>query len=280
MRFKFAILYEDDKKGMVNVAKAVPLFSGSKGNSYYIGSGTQGVLIDAGKNCKQLELALDANGVDIRAVKAVFITHEHSDHCSGLRVFAKKYRLPVFASEGTLYALQNSAKLDPQTPVAVIENEIVFGDMLVERINTPHDAAESCCYRVTAPDGKSALIATDMGMMTDGVRKAAAKSDFVVLESNHDIEMLKTGPYPYILKKRILSDRGHLSNEACAAELVELVKGGTLRLMLGHLSEQKNTPGIALRTSVCELERAGMKFNNDYTLDVAPAESTKKSVIF
>ncbi len=280
MRFKFAILYEDDKKGMVNVAKAVPLFSGSKGNSYYIGSGTQGVLIDAGKNCKQLELALDANGVDIRAVKAVFITHEHSDHCSGLRVFAKKYRLPVFASEGTLYALQNSAKLDPQTPVAVIENEIVFGDMLVERIDTPHDAAESCCYRVTAPDGKSALIATDMGIMTDGVRKAAAKSDFVVLESNHDIEMLKTGPYPYILKKRILSDRGHLSNEACAAELVELVKGGTLRLMLGHLSEQNNTPGIALRTSVCELERAGMKFNNDYTLDVAPAESTKKSVIF
>lgn len=262
------------------MAKAVPLFSGSKGNSYYIGSGTQGVLIDAGKNCKQLELALAANGVDIRAVKAVFITHEHSDHCSGLRVFAKKYRLPVFASAGTLTALQNSAKLDPQTQIAVIENEIALGDMLISRIDTPHDAAESCCYRVTAPDGKSALIATDMGIMTDGVRSAAAASDFVVLESNHDLEMLRTGPYPYILKKRILSDKGHLSNEACAAELVELVKGGTLRLMLGHLSEQNNTPAVALRTSVCELERAGMKFNNDFTLDVAPAESTKKSVIF
>ena len=280
MLYKFAILYADDKKGMVNVAKAVPLFSGSKGNSYYIGSGTQGVLIDAGKNCKQLELALDANGVDIRAVKAVFITHEHSDHCSGLRVFAKKYRLPVFASAATLTALQNSAKLDPQTQIAVIENEIALGDMLISRIDTPHDAAESCCYRVVAPDGKSALIATDMGIMTDSVRSAAAASDFVVLESNHDLEMLKTGPYPYILKKRILSDRGHLSNEACAAELVELVKGGTLRLMLGHLSEQNNTPAIALRTSVCELERVGMKFNNDFTLDVAPAESTKKSVIF
>ena len=133
---------------------------------------------------------------------------------------------------------------------------------------------------MTAPDGKAALIATDMGVMTDGVRQAAAKSDFVVLESNHDIEMLKTGPYPYPLKRRILSDKGHLSNDACAAELVELVKGGTLRLMLGHLSEQNNTPDVALRTSVCELERAGMKFKNDFTLDIAPAVTCAKSVIF
>ena len=116
--------------------------------------------------------------------------------------------------------------------------------------------------------------------MTDGVRMAAAESDFVVLESNHDIEMLKTGPYPYLLKKRILSDKGHLSNEACAAELVELVNSGTLRLMLGHLSEQNNSPSLALRTAVCELERAGMKYNNDFTLDIAPAMTTVKNVIF
>ena len=162
----------------------------------------------------------------------------------------------------------------------VIETELPVGDFLVSRINTPHDAAESCCFRVVCPDGKAALIATDMGVMTDGVRQAAAKSDFVVLESNHDIEMLKTGPYPYPLKRRILSDKGHLSNDACAAELVELVKGGTLRLMLGHLSEQNNTPALALRTSVCELERAGMKYNNDFTLDVAPCVTNAKSVIF
>ena len=247
------------------MAKAVPLFSGSKGNSYYIGSSAQGVLIDAGKNCKQIELAMSANGVDMRCVKAIFI---------------KKYGLDVYASEGTLRALEMSGKLDPRTRTRVIETEIALGDMLISRINTPHDAAESCCYRVVAPDGKAALIATDMGVMTDGVRIAAGNSDFVVLESNHDIDMLKTGPYPYLLKKRILSDRGHLSNEACASELVELVKNGTLRLMLGHLSEQNNTPQIALRTSVCELERAGMKFKNDFTLDVAPGAATVKSVIF
>ena len=177
-------------------------------------------------------------------------------------------------------ALINSHKVESETKLHIIEREAVVGDILVNRIDTPHDAAESCCYRVISPDGKSALIATDMGYMTDGVRAAAAMSDFAVIESNHDIEMLKTGPYPYPLKRRILSDRGHLSNEACAVELAELVKGGTLRLMLGHLSEQNNTPGIAIRTSAAELERAGLKYNSDYTLDVAPAEATVKSVIF
>lgn len=262
------------------LAKAVPLFSGSKGNSYFIGSSGEGVLIDAGRSCKQLEAALALNGVDIRQIGAVFVTHEHIDHCSALRVLVKKYDLAVYASAGTLRALEMGQKLEPNARTYVIEDSAAVGNMRVERINTPHDAAESCCYRVTAADGKSALIATDMGKMTDPVRLAAAKSDFVVLESNHDLEMLKYGPYPYPLKKRILSDLGHLSNEACASELAELVRGGTLRLMLGHLSEQNNTPAVALRTSVAELERAGLKYNSDFTLGVAPGCATEMSVIF
>ena len=265
---------------MDDLAKAVPLFSGSKGNSYFIGSGGSGVLIDAGKNCKQIELAMALNGIDMKQIRAIFITHEHIDHCSAVRVLAKKYGLDVYASAGTLNALESSGKLDPQTKTHVIETETAVGDMLISRINTPHDAAESCCYRVVTSDGKAALIATDMGIMTDGVRMAASESDFVVLESNHDIDMLRTGPYPYLLKRRILSDRGHLSNEACAAELVELVSFGTLRLMLGHLSEQNNTPELALRTAVCELERAGMKYKSDFTLDVAPSVACVKSVIY
>lgn len=262
------------------MAKAVPLFSGSKGNSYFIGSAGEGVLIDAGRNCKQIELAMEANGVSMLNVSALFITHEHTDHCSAVRVLAKKYKLPVYASQGTMNALINGAKLPPNADIHIIEDEAVVGNMLIKRINTPHDAAESCCYRVTTPDGKRALIATDMGYMTKQVRQAAMESDFAVIESNHDIDMLKTGPYPYVLKRRILSDRGHLSNEACAAELCELVRSGTLRLMLGHLSEQNNTPEIALRTSAAELSRAGMKLNSDFTLEVAPGNPTVKSVIF
>lgn len=262
------------------MSKAVPLFSGSKGNSYYIGSAGEGVLIDAGRNCKQIELAMEANHLSMQSVGALFITHEHIDHCAAVRVLAKKYRLPVYASQGTLTALSNSGKLPPDADVHIIEDTAAVGNMLVRRIDTPHDAAESCCYQVTAPDGKRALIATDMGTMLPQVREAAKQSDFAVIESNHDIDMLKTGPYPYPLKRRILSDRGHLSNEACASELCELVRNGTLRLMLGHLSEQNNTPDIALRTAVAELMRAGMKKDVDFTLDIAPGQITVKSVIF
>lgn len=262
------------------MARAVPLFSGSKGNSYYIGSASEGVLIDAGRSCKQIENAMLANGLDMGSIGAVFITHEHTDHCSALRVLAKRYGFKVYSSLGTLNALRAGNKLDPNTDADVITDEVVIGNMRVQRIYTPHDAAESCCYRVTAPDGKSALIATDMGVMLPDVRTAAEQSDFVVLESNHDINMLKNGFYPYPLKQRILSNRGHLSNEACAKELVNLVEKGTLRLMLGHLSEENNTVPLAMSTSVDLLTSNGMKYKSDYSLDVAPSVSTTKAIIF
>lgn len=262
------------------MARAVPLFSGSKGNSYYIGTASEGVLIDAGRTCRQIENAMEVNGLNMKNVGAVFITHEHIDHCSALKVLAKKYGFKVFASVGTLNALERGGKILPSADISVIENEIAVGNMLVNRIDTPHDAAESCCYRVTASDGKSALIATDLGVMTDGVREAAKQSDFAVLESNHDVEMLKNGVYPFYLKQRILSSKGHLSNAVCAGELAGLVKSGTLRLMLGHLSEQNNTPEIALATSVASLEKAGLKYKSDFTLDVAPSETRIQSVIF
>ncbi len=186
------------------MARAVPLFSGSKGNSYYIGTSAEGVLIDAGRSCRQIENAMEANGLKMQSIGAVFITHEHTDHCSALKVLAKKYGFKIFASEGTLRELARTDKVLPNTDASVIESETVVGNMLIERINTSHDAAESCCYRVTASDGKSALIATDMGVMLEEVRNGAKRSDFVVLESNHDIEMLKNGIYPFYLKQRIL----------------------------------------------------------------------------
>jgi phosphoribosyl 1,2-cyclic phosphodiesterase len=262
------------------LARAVPLFSGSKGNSYYIGTASEGVLIDAGRSCKQIELAMEANGLKMSSISAVFVTHEHTDHCSALKVMAKRYNFDVYGSLGTINALEQGGKVDPKTATKLIESEIAIGNMLVQRFDTPHDAAESCCYRVTASDGKSALVATDMGVMLDSVRTAAAISDFVVLESNHDIEMLKNGIYPFHLKQRILSNKGHLSNSACATELAALVKGGTLRLMLGHLSEENNTPNLALSTSVSALEQAGLTYKSDYTLDIAPSQPKVQSIIF
>ena len=262
------------------MAKLVTLFSSSSGNSYYIGSSGQGVLIDAGKSCKQIELALQSNNIDIRTIRAVFITHEHSDHCQGLKVLASRYGFTVYASEGTLRELERTDKLCSRFTADVIEKRISIGDMLIERTDTPHDSAESCAYSVTTPDGSRATIATDMGIMLPTVREAIKKSNLAVIESNHDIDMLRCGPSPYVLKKRILSDRGHLSNKACAEELPELVRSGVTRFVLGHLSKENNTPALAYNTSLQSLISAGMKPNVDFTLEVAPVETNGKAVLF
>ncbi len=262
------------------MAKVVPLFSGSKGNSYYIGSSGEGVLIDAGRSCKQLEQALSLNEIDIKSIGAVFITHEHIDHCAGVRVFAKKHNLKVYASEGTLEAMAEKNFICPENITDVIEDKVEIGDMLVERRDTPHDARESCCFKVHTSDGRTACVATDMGIMTDGVREFLRTSDFAVIESNHDINMLKNGIYPPNVKYRILSERGHLCNEACADELAEFIRCGNIRLMLGHISENNNTPDLALNTSLGRLVELGMKRNLDFTLDTVPSETRGKSVVF
>lgn len=262
------------------MAKVVPLFSGSKGNSYFIGSSGEGVLIDVGRSCKQIENALALNDIDLSSIGAVFITHEHIDHCQGLRVFAKKNKIKIYASAGTLEAMAEKNLICPENEVYVIDDKISVGNMQVERCDTPHDARESCCYKVYTSDGRKAAIATDMGYMTEDVRELISSSDFAVVESNHDVRMLKLGGYPYLVKQRILSDKGHLSNEACAGELAGFIKSGNIRLMLGHISEQNNTPDLALNTSVNELSRLGMKFNIDYTIETVPTETLGKSVVF
>ncbi|MDY3862398.1 MAG: MBL fold metallo-hydrolase [Ruminococcus sp.] len=262
------------------MAKVIPLFSGSKGNSYYIGSSGKGILIDAGRSCKQIENALSINGIDMRNIEAIFVTHEHSDHCSALRVLASRYETKVFASAGTLEAMEEANRLSDRFQTEVIENEIALSDMLIRRINTSHDARESCCYQITTPDGKRAVIATDMGVMTPNVKSAVCQSDFAVIESNHDVNMLKNGIYPQYLKRRILSDRGHLSNDVCAKELADFVKSGTLHLMLGHLSRENNTPRLAFSTAINALEDSGMKNGVDFRLYVAPEETDGKAVIY
>lgn len=256
------------------------LFSSSGGNSYYIGSSGQAVLIDAGRSCKQIEQAMMSNNLDMRSVRGIFITHEHSDHCSGLRVLAARYGINVYASEGTLDALCRDGKVDSRFTTDVIESKVSLGDMLIERVDTPHDAAESCGYRVTTPDGKKAIIATDMGIMLPSVRKAISECDLAVVESNHDVNMLMSGPYPYPLKRRILSDRGHLSNTACSEELPDFVRAGVKHLILGHLSKENNTPDVAYATALCSLKQAGLTPDEDFTLEVAPRETNGKAVIF
>lgn len=262
------------------MAKIVPLFSSSKGNSYYIQGNGSAILVDAGRNLKQLELALAANGLSMREVRAICVTHEHTDHISALKVLLKRYDIPLYASRGTLEYLANNDKVPPTARLNVIEDVIETADFRIRRVQTSHDAAEPCGYFITTPDGRRVSVVTDTGYLTDDARTAIARSHLAVVESNHDIDMLREGMYPYILKKRILSDNGHLSNAACADALPGFVGAGLTRIILGHLSEENNTPHLALNESIDALNRAGMALNADYTIDVAPVATNGKSVIF
>lgn len=259
------------------MARVCPLFSGSTGNSYYIGSKSAGVLIDAGRSARQMEGMLKLCGIDPLAVHAILVTHEHSDHVSGLRVFAKKYGVPVFCTPGTLSALGTAAAEFEARPLRA---ELTIGDMAITHFPVSHDCAQPVGYRIHTADGRVVALATDLGFLSDEVKAGLLEADLVVLESNHDIDMLRFGPYPYPLKQRVLSDRGHLSNAACAAFLPELLRAGTRRFVLGHLSRQNNTPELALQTSLASLVQAGFVPEVDFLLEAAPVENRAgKSII-
>lgn len=262
------------------MAKIVPLFSSSRGNSYYIQGDRDAILIDAGRNCKQIEAALSINGVSMENVRAVFVTHEHFDHVSALNVLLKRYKLPLVASQGTIEELIKKNILPADAQVNVIEDEISFGDFNVKRVETSHDARESCGFFVTTPDQRKVSVVTDTGYLTDDAKEKISQSHCAVVESNHDLNMLKTGAYPYILKKRILSDRGHLSNLSCAEALPSFVEQGLTRIILAHLSAENNMPRIALDEAVSSLSKAQMVRDADYLIDVAAPESFGKSVVF
>lgn len=255
------------------------LFSSSSGNSTYVSGGDGGILIDAGMNCKNIEIKLRQIGVEPRTIKALFITHEHTDHVCGVRVFAGRYGIPVYATAGTLEQMEKRRALDQRTRTFVMPKEgVELSDMRVTPFRISHDVAEPVGYRIDLGERVIAT-ATDTGCITPEERAAFKGADLVLIESNHDLEMLKNGPYPYELKQRIRSQYGHLSNDDCAAFLPELLKNGTTRFVLGHLSKENNTPYKAFRTSMASLMDCGAKAEVDFELTVAEPESTKERCI-
>ena len=262
------------------MAKFLSLFSGSSGNSTYIGDGSGGILIDAGRTAKQLAEALQGREIDPAGIRALFITHEHVDHGQGIRVFASKYNVPVYATEGTIKGLRQKGYVNEKTELHVMEQEVQIGSLTVSSFVTSHDTYEPCGYTVATGDERKVTVCTDTGVLTDESKTALIGSDLVLLESNHELNMLLNGPYPYPLKMRVSGAKGHLSNDDCARELVKLVESGTTRLFLGHLSRENNTPELAEQTALAALQIAGMREGFDFTLGVCPPVNTKKAVIF
>ncbi len=260
------------------MARIYPLFSSSKANSTYIGTGGGGILIDAGASFRRTCQALSKSNIPLTAIQAVFITHSHSDHVSGLKVLTKNTGIPVFGQRETLEELLEKGLISSNSQVFELDDTACAADMEIECFDTPHDTVRSCGYRIKTPDGKSCAVCTDLGHITDTVHNALLGCELVLLEANHDVELLKKGPYPFYLKERILSDHGHLSNVTCAKEAAELIRGGTTRLILGHLSQENNTPYTADKT--VEQGLSGFARNRDYIMEVAPVETSGKMVVF
>lgn len=261
------------------MAEFLSLFSSSKGNSHYISDGETAILIDAGRSAKQIALALKARGIDPDSIEALFITHEHSDHVTGVRVFSSRHNVPVYATEGTAAGMRYKGYTDSKTPVHIINGETEIGTLKIIPFPTSHDACQPCAYSVVSGE-KKICICTDLGIVTEQAHEALKGSDLVLIESNHEFSMLMNGSYPYPLKRRIAGEKGHLNNEDCAQEVVKLVKNGTKKILLGHLSEENNTPDNAYRSTLSALESAGFKEGEDFELSVLPPENTKKAVVF
>ena len=254
------------------MTKIFPLFSSSKGNAIYIGTEKSGILIDAGVSCKRLTEGLLLNGIDPVAVRGIFVTHEHCDHICGLKTFTKKYKTPVFTQNLNAEYFAQKDLVSKNCDLRIIdENPVDFADFQINAFETSHDTRQSCGFRIETSDGKSCGICTDLGYVSDTVHENLSGCDLVLIEANYDLEMLRNGPYPFSLKQRISSKTGHLANTDSAQEIDRLVKGGTTQIILGHLSQENNTPNIAGNTVIRTL--SDLTYKKDYMLRVAPVET-------
>lgn len=226
--------------------KVTMLASGSKGNSALISTGKQNFLVDMGISCRALITNLKEVGINVEDLDGILITHEHIDHVRGLATFTKKYSVPVYSSEQTWRAILSKDGKIERRSCRIIGNSLKCGEVEVNSFAIPHDAVDPHGYLFKCNGSKCAYI-TDTGFVTETVRQAAEDSDTLILEANHDVEMLKNGSYPYVLKQRILSTRGHLSNES-AGWLVANLPRVPESIILAHLSQENNLPSLALDT--------------------------------
>ncbi|PJI08569.1 MULTISPECIES: MBL fold metallo-hydrolase [Clostridium] len=260
--------------------KFCSLYSGSSGNSIFVASNNSKILVDAGLSGKNIEKALKEIDENPREIDGIFVTHEHLDHIKGVGVLSRKYDIPIYANEPTWKAMiRNVGKIKDDNIKITTEEYIKIKDMDVLSYRIPHDAASPCGYKILS-DNKSVCIATDLGYFSEEVKAAIKDSNLILLESNHDVEMLKFGPYPYNLKRRILSDVGHLSNEDCGKAIVDIAKESKKKIVLGHLSRTNNYPELAYKTVVNELIDNGIELDGDVSISMAKRSEPSNYVEF
>ena len=239
------------------------LYSGSTGNSLYVESENTKILVDSGVSMKKLTTALTTNDVKLEDIDAIIVTHEHSDHVQSLGMISSKYNIPVFANEKTWDAMpkQRDKISDTNQKFFVSYEKFEIGDLIIDPFSIPHDAADPCGFNIMNNKDKIS-IATDIGHMTKEIVDKLDGSSFVLLESNYDPEILKSGKYPYYLKTRILGPNGHLPNEMAGKTISYLLKGSLKQVMLGHLSKENNFPELAYQTVIEKLIQSNFDENS------------------
>ena len=247
--------------------------SGSSGNCIYVGTDTTHVLVDVGISRKRTEEGLNSLGICPGELDAIFVTHEHSDHISGLGVFSRKYNVPIYATPKTLDAIRGCRSLgaidDGLFQTVKADESFTIKDMTVNPMRISHDAAEPVAYRFSYGKQKIGVI-TDLGTYNDYTIESLRGMDALLLEANHDVNMLQVGPYPYPLKQRILGDRGHLSNENSGRLLSRLLHDKLQYIVLGHLSKENNYEALAYETVAAEVTAGDNPFHSsDFHLSVA-----------
>lgn len=250
--------------------KFCSLYSGSSGNAIFLSAGRTKILIDTGLSGKKIIEALVSIGEKPTELSAILVSHEHSDHTRGAGIVSRKFDVPIYANEGTWDAMEKDVG-----PVS-LKNKMYFntgkkfeiGNVFVNAFPIPHDAAEPVGFNFFV-DNSKITTATDIGHMNRELLSHIEGSDLLLIESNHDIEMLKVGPYPWSLKKRILGDRGHLSNEMAGKVVAYLAEKGTRRFLLGHLSRENNFPELAYETVRNILKEKNIDIEKDIRLSVA-----------
>lgn len=248
--------------------------SGSKGNVALLSSGDTHILIDMGISCRRICQALNRLGLKPEDLSAILITHEHNDHIAGLATYIKKYRTPIITTSATARQLAYRVAAIEQQIQCVEWGEICnVGNLSIRVLESSHDCAGGCAFHIDTPHGSFGYL-TDTGYIPGDTAQALMGVRFLVLESNHDVEMLRSGPYPYHLKERVLGIRGHLSNDVAAAFAMDSAKAGTKTIVLAHLSGENNTPGLALNTVGRWLETTG------YAGRLVTAPASEMSEIF
>ncbi len=253
--------------------KLMSIASGSSGNCIYVGTDNSHILIDAGISGKKIEEGLHAIDLKAEDMQGILVTHEHLDHIKGLGVLARRYGIPIYGTPGTIAYMQNHdciGKVDEGLFCTIFpEEDFMIGDMTISAISTSHDAADPVAYMVKK-QLKSMAVITDLGTYDDSLVDKLQGLDVLLLEANHDIHMLQAGGYPYYLKRRILGDKGHLSNELSGQLLGRLLHDDFKHVLLGHLSQENNFPELAYETVKLEVTLGDNPYKgSDFPMQVA-----------